>query len=375
MIAMGLLVYHRTHSKEMLGWIGFAGGIPNTLLMLFGGVIADRTNKKRLVLITQSIFGINALILAILTWTNTIEISHIILLSLVNGVTFALDGPARQSMLYNIVGKDDLSAGIALQSAAFNIARIFGPIIGTQMYGQLGAGTCFFVNALSFVAVIIAIMVIKADLSTIGEFDGSVWLGLMEGIHHFRSNLEMKCVVAMTAITSLTAFSVYSTLMPAFATERLGIPEGDSRYGLLFMAIGSGALVGAFMVGRFAAAKKSGVLMFGGAITFGISLIFLAFVQNLIVALVLFLVIGIAAVAQLATANSLTQNLAPEALRGRAVSTHMFAMAGIQPFGSLIAGRSAEHFGISFALWSGAAILLMFSLGLAFVRPTVVRLS
>ncbi len=374
-VAMGLLIYHLTHSKAWLGAIALAGGLPTTALMLFGGVIADRVNKRTLVLWTQTLFALNAGALALLVWTGTIQIWHIVVLAAVNGLVFAADGPARQAMIFDLVGRDDLAAGVALQSAAFNVARVIGPAIAGLVYAGLGAGWCFFLNGVSFVAIIFAILMISTDLTQRGNAQGSVWLSFLEGLSYLRSNQSMKAVVALTAVTSIFAFSVYSTLMPALADEMLGIGESDKRYGLLFSAIGIGSVAGAYLVGRFAAAGRRGALMMGGANLFALTMFLLSRASHLTPALLLFMLIGLAAISQLATANSLTQSLAPEALRGRAVSAHMFAVGGVQPIGAALAGWFAQRWGVPAALAWGAVIFWLFIAGLLIKRPEVGRLA
>ena len=176
-------------------------------------------------------------------------------------------------------------------------------------------------------------------------------------------------------MTSVFAFSVYGTLMPALADEMLGIGESDRRYGLLFSAIGLGSVTGAYLVGRFAAAEKRGALMVTGANLFAVALLALAATTLLIPALLLFALIGLAAIAQLATANSLTQSLAPEHLRGRAVSAHMFAMGGLQPLGSFVAGFVAERWGVPRAIAFGAGVFWVYLWILMLRRPEVTRLA
>jgi MFS family permease len=375
MVSLGLFVYHQTGSKAALGWIGLAGGLPTTLFMLFGGVIADRANKRTLVLATQSLFAANAFLLAALTGLNIIQLWHIIALSLVNGLVFAIDGPARQAMIYDLVGEEDLATGIALQSAAFNAARVIGPVIGSLIYVGLGPAWCFFTNGISFSAILVAILLIRTDLTRRGEASGSVWLGFVEGIQHLRRNTLMRHVVTLTAVTSICAFSVYSTLMPAFAKDMLGIEEHDRRYGFLFSAIGFGALCGVYFIGRFSAAQRRGLLMLMGAVLFSLSLMALSRTSAFALAVPLLVAVGMSAIGQLATANALTQSLAPEAFRGRAVSAHMFAMAGLQPFGSLIAGAVAERWGVSLTLALGSGIFLSYIVLMLFRQPEVIRLK
>jgi predicted MFS family arabinose efflux permease len=278
-------------------------------------------------------------------------------------------------MICDLVGREDLAAGVALQSAAFNVARVIGPAFGSLIYTVFGAGWCFFINAISFVAIIFAIMMISTDLTQRGGAQGSVWLGLLEGLRYLKSNRSMKAVVSLTAVTSIFAFSVYSTLMPALADDMLGITEHDRRYGLLFSAIGVGSVTGAYLVGKFAAANKRGALLIGGANLFALSLLLLSRTTLLAPAIILFIVMGLAAISQLATANSLTQSLAPESLRGRAVSTHMFAVGGLQPAGALFAGWFAQRWGVANALAFGAITFWIYTVGLVLVRPATIRLE
>jgi len=371
-ITVGWLVYQMTGSKQALGLIGLAGGLPTTALMLFGGVIADRANKRTLVLCTQSIFALNAFALAALTWTGHVRIAYLVGFALINGLVFAVDGPARQAMIYDLVGKDDLAAGVALQSAAFNLARVVGPAIGSLIYAGLGPGWCFFVNGLSFSAILLAILFIRTDLTRRGEAQGSVWFGFVEGLYYLRSNQLMRSVVSLTAVTSLCAFAVITTLMPAFARDRLHVSE--DRYGLLFSATGIGSLFGVYCVGRFAAAGRRGLMMIVGANVFAFGLMALAWTTNLYLAMGLLILTGLGALSQLATANTLTQSLAPEWLRGRAVSAHMFAMGGLQPLGAFLAGSIAQRWGVPGAMVFGATVFWVYTLGLIALRPQVVRL-
>jgi len=373
-VAMGLFVYERTGSKEALGLVGLVGGLPTTALMLFGGVIADRVDRRRTVLLTQSLFALNALVIAALTASGRVQFWHILAVSFVSGTVFAVDGPARQSIIYDIVGPDDLASGVALQSAAFNMARVLGPAIGSVLYTQFGPAWCFLANALSFGAIMIAVLMVRANISAHQEPSENMMTGFAQGLRSVAANPLQRTVVILTAITSLSAFSVYSTLMPAIAKDRLGIGEGDRRYGFLFSAIGVGALIGAYCVGRFSQARRRGVLMVAGAVAFSLTLFALAQVRRFDAALALFALIGVSAIGQLATANTLTQTLAPAGFRGRAVSLHMFAMGGMQPIGAFLAGLAAQRMGVSFALTTGATILLASSIFIVARRPAIARL-
>lgn len=372
-VAMGWLVYDMTRSTEALGLIGLVGGLPTTALMLFGGVIADRVNKRRLVLVTQTLFAISAFTLAILTGLHLLQIWHIVILAFVNGLVFAIDGPARQALVYHLVGEAELASGVAIQTTAFNLARVIGPAIGGKIYGSFGAEWCFFLNGISFAAVLVSVLLIRTDITQRSDSQGTVWGDFVEGLQYLRSNRMMRNIVGLTAMTSIFAFAFYNTLMPAYARDVLHLSE--NHYGLLFSSIGMGALIGALLVGRFAAVNRRGLLMFVGANLFAAGVFGLAWATHLWMALLLFLLIGMAAIAQLATANTLTQSLAPEALRGRAVAMHMFALGGLQPFGAFLAGGIAQQLGIQHTLLMGAAVFGIYVWALFALHPAIARLE
>lgn len=374
-IASGLLVYELTGSKRALGVIGLASGLPTTALLLFGGVIADRFDKRRILLFTQSIYTLTAFTLGSLTVTGRIQITHIIVISLINGTVFALDGPTRGAMVRELVGGDDLATGIALQSAAFNIARVVGPAIGGLIYARFGAAWCFFVNSASFLAVLWPVARMRRPFVSTERQTESPLRGLMQGLSQLKSNPLLRRVVSLTAVTSIFAFSAYGTLMPAIAAERLGVIEKDGRYGLLFSAIGIGSLCGVLLVGEFASRRRRGRLLFAGAVGFAVALALLSWTHLFGVALPMLFMVGLCAVSELQTANTLTQTLAPAEYQGRAVALHMFAMAGLQPFGAALAGQIAQGWGVAVALRLGASVLAVWAVALLAMRPEMARME
>jgi MFS family permease len=277
-------------------------------------------------------------------------------------------------MVRELVGERDLATGVALQSAAFNIARVIGPLVGGVIYASLGPAWCFFTNGASFAAILIALALVRPAAQARSE-DETFWASFRQGIAQVRTNARMRAVVALTAATSLCAFSVYGTLMPALAKDRLGMHDRDTGYGLLFAAVGLGSLVAVWLVDRFANEGRRGRLMVYGAGAFGLSLIVLSTVQSVAAAMVALAMVGLASVSQLATANTLTQTLAPEALRGRAVATHMFALGGLQPLGAFLAGIVAQSWGVPVALAGGGACLLMICVLVVLLRPDLARLE
>lgn len=374
MVAMGWYVYQLTGSKWWLGVIGLAGGLPATLLMLFGGAVADRFNRRQLLFLTQSLFAVSAFTLFALIVTERIALWHLVAASVLNGILFSVDGPARQAMVRELVGERDLATGVALQSAAFNIARVIGPLVGGVIYASLGPAWCFFTNGASFAAILIALALVRPTAQARSE-DETFWASFRQGIAQVRTNARMRAVVALTAATSLCAFSVYGTLMPALAKDRLGMHDRDTGYGLLFAAVGLGSLVAVWLVDRFANEGRRGRLMVYGAGAFGLALIVLSAVQSVAAAMAALALVGLASVSQLATANTLTQTLAPEALRGRAIATHMFALGGLQPLGAFLAGVVAQRWGVAVALAGGGTCLLVICVLVVLLRPDLARLE
>jgi len=358
-VALGLYIYRMTGSKQALGIVGVASGLPNTVLLLVGGVIADRFNRRKLLFTTQSLYAVSAFILAALVATRTAQTWHIIALSLLNGCISAIDGPTRQAMVYDLVGPEDLATGVALQSASFNLARVLGPALGSVIYVSLGPEWCFIVNALSFGTVLFSLAAIGRSRTVPPAEVVVAPGGIAASFEYLRESRTARTILTLTATASIFGVANYQTLMPAFAQDRLGIAEHDARYGLLFSAVGLGSLGGVYLVGRSANAGRRGLTVIFGASCLALSLLALGQVRSYPLAMLVFFVVGLAAVAQTATANSLTQTLAPRGLRARAVSLHMLAMGGLQPIGAFLAGTIGEHFGVGVSVSIGGAVIAM----------------
>lgn len=356
-VAVGLYVYEITGSKQALGLVGLASGLPTTAFLLFGGVVADRVDKRRMLFLTQSLYALSAFALAALTATGAASVLHVVSLSFINGLIFAVDGPTRQALVYDLVGPEDLATGVALQSASFNIARIVGPAIAGLIYAGLGPAWCFATNGLSFAAVLLALTRLRVGSGRPAERPVAPRAALQAAFAYLRSSRDARTVLSLTAVASVFGVANYGTLMPALAREVLGIGEADRRYGLLFSAIGCGSLVGVYLVGKHSASRRRGLLVCSGAAAFSLALFALAHAPNFGIAGAIMFLIGLSAVSQLATANTLTQTLAPDGLRGRAVSLHMLAMGGLQPIGAGIAGAVAHLHGVPVSLMLGSGVL------------------
>jgi len=380
-IALGWLVYRLTDSAFLLGLVSFAGQIPTFLLASFAGVLADRYNKHKIIIITQTLAMLQASILAVLTLTNTIQIWHIIFLSVFVGIVNAFDMPTRQSFVIDLVDdKSDLPNAIALNSSMFNTARLVGPTIAGVLILLLGEGLCFLLNAISYIAVIIALfmMHIVPRAETINK--EKVLQGLKEGLKYTYNFKPIKILLLFLGLVSL-AGGPYTVLMPIFARDIL---KGNANtLGFLFGAVGIGALVGAI----YLASRKS-VLGLGrwiaiSSIVFALGLILFSFSQIFILSFILMLFTGFGMMVQMASTNTLLQTLVDDDKRGRVMSLYVMAFMGTAPIGSLIAGTLASKFGAPFTVLSGGIICLIGSMIFAkylpvlrtHIRPVYVKLG
>jgi len=356
-IALGWLVYRLTDSAFLLGLVSFAGQIPTFILASFAGVLADRYNRHKIIIITQTLAMIQAVILAVLTLTHTIQIWHIIFLSVFVGIVNAFDMPTRQSFVIDLVDdKSDLPNAIALNSSMFNTARLVGPTIAGILISLLGEGLCFLLNAVSYIAVIIALLMmhIVPRVETIKK--EKVLKGLKEGLKYAYNFKPIRVLLLFLGLVSLTG-TPYTVLMPIFARDIL---KGNANtLGFLFGAVGIGALTGAIYL-----ASRKTVLGLGRWIAissaiFAVGLILFSFSKSLIFSLVLMLFTGFGMMVQMASTNTLLQTLVDDDKRGRVMSLYVMAFMGTAPLGSLAAGTLASTFGAPFTILSGGIICLL----------------
>ena len=282
-IALGWLVYKLTDSAFLLGLVSFLSQIPTFLLATVAGVMADRYNKHKIVIITQTFAMIQAFVLAILTLTHVINIWHIMILSVILGLINAFDMPTRQSFVVELVDdKNDLSNAIALNSSMFNAARLIGPTIAGLLISVVGEGLCFLINAISYIAVITALLMMKINPSVIAAKKEKVLRGFKEGIKYAYNFKPIKALLLFIALVSLAGMP-YTVLMPVFAKDIL---HGNANtLGYLLGAVGIGALCGAFYLASRKTVLGLGKWIATAATIFGIALIFFSFSQNLILSL------------------------------------------------------------------------------------------
>lgn len=350
-IAMTWLVYRLTGSAWMLGLVGFSGQIPAFLLGPFAGVIVDRLPRHRLLIITQIAAMIQSGILAILTLSGGIQVWHILVLIVIQGVINAFDIPARQAFVVEMVDdKDDLSNAIALNSSMFNLARLAGPAVGGVLIALVGEGWCFALDSLSYIAVIIALLMMRVAPHVTQSKRGQAVQEIRDGFAYVAKSAPISSILILLACMSLFAMP-YGVLMPIVAGKTLG--GGPNVLGYLMAASGFGALCGALTLAARTSIRGLGRNIPYCVAAFGIGLIGFGFSTNLTLSMGLLLVMGFAGMMQMASCNTILQTIVEDDKRGRVMSFYTMAFMGVMPFGSLGAGALADNIGVSHTLLIG----------------------
>ncbi len=354
--AQSWLVYDLTGSPFMLGTVTLANTIPTMLLGLFGGVIADRSEKRHLLIATQTTFMLVSIVLAALTLTGRIAVWHILTLSVISGIAAALDMPTRQSLIAHLVDRDDLLNAIALNSAAFNGSRIIGPAIAGLIIDQLGnrggPGWSFAVNSVSYLAVIAALATIRLSTRPANGERRPVLGDLREGVVFAWQHPVLRALLGLLAVTGVFGFS-FHVLMPVFARDVLHVPARG--YGMLLTASGIGATIGVLTLATVRPARLGAVIL-GASTVFVAMLAAFAASATYILSLVLMLGLSGAMTAYLSASNTMIQTIVPDALRGRVMSLYMLAFFGTAPLGGLLMGSLASALGSQTAVLIGAAV-------------------
>jgi len=362
------LVYQLTGSELSLGAVTFATFIPVLALSLGMGVIVDRVERRRLLIITQTLFMITAATLAGLTLTGVIEYWHIILLALLNGVGNALDMPARQAFNIDLVERDDFLNAIALNSSVFNGARIIGPAIGGMVVAAVGAGPAFGLNAISFLAVIGALLMMRLPAFTPPERSGSGLHELRQGLAYLVSNRTVLGLVSMVAAFNLIGFP-YVVLLPVFAAEVLG--TGAAGLGELLAAQGVGALIGGLGLAFLGDRQAKGPMILANRALLPVGILLVGLSRTMPLSMLGLALGGYAQINQLAMTNTLIQLSVPDELRGRVVSTFTWALGGFWPLGSLLTGWMAERIGSAQAVLVLAGVSSVIALAGRAIFPEV----
>lgn len=356
-IALGWLVYRLTGSVFLLGTVGFAGQIPTFLLTPFAGVLADRYNRQKMVIMTQALAMGQALMLSFLVLTESVKIWHIIVLSILLGIINAFDAPVRQAFTVKMVEKkEDLANAIALNSSMVNSARLLGPSVAGILIAALGEGMCFLFNGLSYLAVIGALIAMKIEPNNLAPKRSRDVGGLKEGFTYAFGFPPIRAVLLLVGLVSMMGMP-YSVLMPVFAKDVL--QAGPHALGFLMGASGVGALAGALYLASRKSVLGLGKIIPLAASVFGTGLIAFSLSRVLLFSLGLMLATGFGMIVQMAASNTILQTIVDEDKRGRIMSFYTMAFMGMTPFGSLLAGSLASKIGAPNTLLIGGVTCLL----------------
>ena len=363
-VAQAWLVLLLTHDPFWLGVVAAVQFTPVLVLGLFGGILADMLPKRRTIIGTQAILMVLALVLAVLSWTGVVEVWHILVIAFALGLVNAVDMPTRQAIVIEMVGREDVANAVGLNSAMFNAARILGPAVAGLVIGVAGVTMCFFLNGLSFVAVIAGLLAMReADLNggvrlarprSVAE----VGANLGEGLRYVRRTPVVLLAVMLVGLVSTMGMN-FNVLMPAMANDVLDV--GATGFGFLMSAMGLGSLLAALVIAYQRRPRISILLV--GAFALGTLEVVFAGVRIFPLALVAVFGAGAGAIAMTATANSAIQLAVPDALRGRVLGVYLTVFAGSTPVGGLFAGWLASSFGTPVALAVGGGTSALVALG------------
>jgi MFS family permease len=352
-VAMSWLVYRLTHSAFLLGLVSFSTLIPAFFLTPFAGVLADRWDRKKILVVTQTLSMLEALVMAYLTLTHQVQVWQIITLGFILGVINSVDIPARQAFMVMLVEKkDDLPNAIGLNSTLFNAARLIGPAIAGFVIAAVGEGLCFLINGVSFLAVIAALLAMKIEDRVVRPGNmASGWRHLKEGIHYIRGFPPIAGILLYIAFVSFFGFS-YTVLMPIFATSVL--QGGPHQLGFLMGSSGCGALGGAFYLASRKSVRGLMRLMVWTGLFFGASVAAFSLSVQLWSSMLFLVISGFSMMVQMGGGNIILQTVVDEDKRGRVMSFYAMSLMGVSPFGSLLAGWVAKNFGAApTVFWSG----------------------
>ncbi|MFA4992191.1 MAG: MFS transporter [Candidatus Omnitrophota bacterium] len=342
-VAASWLIYRLTNSVFLLGVVGFTSQIPTLLISSFAGVLADRFNRRKILIITQAMAMLQALIMAALTLTGTIQTWHIICLSIFLGLINSFDIPTRHSFVVDMIEKkEDIGNAIALNSSLFNAARLIGPSIAGILIASFGEGICFFINGVSFMGVIFGLLAMDIKRPASRQRKSHVLQELKEGLIYVVGFGRIRNILFLLALVSLAGMS-HAVLMPVFARDVLG--GGPHTLGFLMAAVGMGALIGTVYLASRRKVDGLEDVISPATIVFGVTILAFSFSKFLWLSLFLMVFAGFGIMVQMAASNTILQTLTDDDKRGRVMSFYTMAFMGMAPFGSLMAGGVASRLG------------------------------
>jgi MFS family permease len=366
-VAQGWLVLQLTNSPFWLGFDGFMSTIPGLLFTLAGGVFADLMDRRKLLIFTQIVAGLAALTLGILVATHVVQVWMILGLSFVTGCCLAIAGPSYMALVFDLVGREDLANAVALNSTQFQLARVLGPVLAGVGFKLFGLAGCFFANAVSFVAVVTGLRMVRFEQPRNGadvpprsiKVKGAFLQDLIEGFRYVGGRPRVSTLLMISAVTSLFG-APYISMTPVFARDVFHLAE--TGLALLMGTAGAGALVGALFLAYLGDFRRKGWFVLGGDLAFAICLICFSLSTHIVVSLVFLFLLGFGIVCSVAVSNMLLQKLVSNEMRGRVMSMFMLSFIGAMPIGNLIAGAASHRFGVQRTLATGGLIIAVFVL-------------
>jgi MFS family permease len=356
-VGEGWLILTLTNPPFYVGLTSALSSLGVLLFSLYAGVIADRVDKRRVIVFMQLAFMLEALTVAVLVYTHVVRVWHVLALATLLGVASAFDIPMRQSFIVDMVGKEDLMNAIALNSSLFNGARVIGPAIAGLLIGALGIAWCYFLNGLSYIAVIAGLLMMRLPPIARVSQRPSAWTGFREVLTFLRGDRRLRVLMVLTSVLSVFGFP-YISMMPVFARDVLH--RGATGYGALTSSIGIGAVIGALGValasGRI---RRRGRLMLAGGTAFGILLMLFSASRSLALSMALLALAGCAMIVNNSITNTMLQTTAPDHLRGRIMGFYSFVFVGMAPFGAFLFGLAAEHVGAPITIATGGAVVVL----------------
>jgi MFS family permease len=368
-VGEGWLALQLSNSALLVGVVAGASALPVLLFSLYGGVVADRNDKLRLVRIAQVLLLVQASVLWWFTATDHLTIRWLIFLATMNGLISAFEIPARQSFIVELVGREDLVDAIALNSAGFNLARVVGPSIAAIVIGTLGAAWCFALNSMSYLAVLTGLFMIRVPAWQRVETGVSPIEGLLEGFRYMRDTPLVNVLVRVVAVTAVFGIS-FLAMMPVVARDVLN--SGATGYGILLACVGIGALIGALSLAGLGQRVARGQLFMWATYGFAAGLVIFSLMHRLAPAASMLILVGFGMLLHGALANGLVQSSAPDELRGRVVSAYVFVAVGLVPIGAFLVGALARFIGVDWAI-GGCAVVMLVHSAWAFARYPALR--
>jgi MFS family permease len=366
--AQGYLIYTITGSVAYLGYIGFISGVPAWLFIMYGGLIADRMSRRKLLIITQSAMMILAFVLAALVFLKWVLPWHILVLAFLLGVANAFDTPARQALVVDLVEREDMTNAIAFNGTMFNAGLIIGPAIGAAVYALTGPGWCFMINGISFIAVIIALIMMRINLSTPKPREGTAIEAIVEGFRYVRGNRLVLTLTISVFVLNIVGFGPIN-LLPAWAVNVL---KGDvTTNGLLLSVRGIGAVIGGLLIAATAGRGGRGKLWTASSILMPLTMLAFAVSRNLYLSLFLMAVVGFTLVTMMNNSNAMVMTAIPDELRGRVMGLYSLMFMGGGPLGALIVGLLAERTNEPFTFIICSIGTIIFAIVIWFSRPEV----